>query len=81
MEEVPWELSVAASHAYRILFWQENLTDDEMPEQWKWPFEDELALHFERVQRMRDEKYGRTSSDDDGGTPMMQNEYAERFHK
>lgn len=53
---------------------------DEMPEQWKWPFEDELRLHFERVQRERDSKYGsgKDGGSDEGG---IQNEYAERFHK
>lgn len=54
---------------------------DEMPPQWKWPFEEELALHFERVQRERDAKYNKGgSSNDDDGTGI-QNEYAERFKK
>lgn len=52
--------------------------NDEMPPQWKWPFEDELSLHFERVQAARDAKYGGNSGgeEDEGG---IQNEYAERF--
>lgn len=79
VEDIPWELSVAIQHAYRVLSWQENLTEDEMPPVYMWPFEEALELHFERVDRARKDKYGSGSGDeDDGGTPMMSNELAEK---
>lgn len=63
-------------HAYRILHWQENLLEEEMPPRWMWPFEEELQLWFERVDRERRSKYGGDSSDDEEGGVMMGNELA-----
>lgn len=80
VDDISWELSVVIQHAYRILNWQENLVQEEMPPVYIWPFEEELELHFERVDKARKDKYGSGSSgdDDDGGTPMMSNELADR---
>lgn len=77
--DISWELSAVIQHAYRILNWQENLSEDEMPPVYIWPFEEELELHFERVDKARKDKYGGSSGDDDdGGTPMMSNELADK---
>lgn len=43
-----------------MLQWQENLRDEEMPPQWMWPFDEELADHFEEV--FKDRKSGGSGS-------------------
>ena len=80
VEDVPWDFMYALTHAFRILSWQENLLEEERPPEWMWPFEDELEIWFEEVDRARKEKYSTDSSGDelpDGG--YMYNEAAERF--
>lgn len=72
---MPADLTLAISHAYRVLHWQENLVEEEMPPAWMWPFEEELDSWFEEVEKSRKAKYGGGSSDDDGGV-MMENELA-----
>lgn len=49
-----------------------------MPPQYMWPFEEELELWFERVDREREARYGGGSSsyDDDETGSMMGNELA-----
>lgn len=47
-----------------------------MPPEWMWPFEDELKIHFEDVERQRDERIGRPSDGEASG-PMMSNELAQ----
>lgn len=65
----------SVQHANRVLDWQENLSGDELPPSWMWPFEDELDIWFDGVDRARKEKYGGgTSRDED--VPQMQNELA-----
>lgn len=55
----------------------ENLEAKEQPPQWMWPFEDELEKWFEKVKRLRDEKYGTSSDDDDdSGDGFTDNELA-----
>lgn len=80
IQDIPWDLSLAIDHAIRVCSWQENLIGKEMPPQWMWPFEDELELWFERVDAQRKEKYG-GGSDDDETSPMMSNEFSERFRR
>lgn len=81
VNDIPWDLSVAIEQGLRICNWQENLLDDEMPPNWMWPFDDELEIWFENVDRERAEKYGGSSSSSDvESTEMMGNELArERF--
>ena len=43
----------AVQFAGRILEWQENLTEEEMPPQWMWCFEDELEPWFDEIFRAR----------------------------
>lgn len=69
----------AVSHAYRVIGWQENLTEDECPPVWMWPFEDELEVWFEEVDRKRKDKWGGGASnddDDEAGGSMMANDFA-----
>lgn len=54
--------------------------EGEMPPYWMWPFDKELEIWFARVDRDRKERYGHTS-DQDEETPMMDNEFAERFRR
>lgn len=41
-----------------MLEWYENLTDDEIPPQWMWPFSDELERWFAQVQADREARFG-----------------------
>lgn len=70
---------MAIEHALKVCSWQENLIGKEMPPSWMWPFDDELEIWFERVDRERKEKYGGDSEDDREESPMMDNTYSERF--
>lgn len=81
IEDVPYDLALALSHASTILHWQKNLTSEEMPPQWMWPFGDELEEWFEAVEEKRKEPSdGGSSAAEDEGVPMMQNALArERF--
>lgn len=72
---MPHELVMAISHAHRILDWQENLSSDEVPPSWMWPFEDELEIWFDQVEEKRSERYG-NRGDNDTTVPMMSNEMA-----
>lgn len=73
---MPVDLFRAIQQADRILDWQANLTDEEMPPVWMWCIEDELAPWFERVHRERDEKYNRKSADTPPEGGYMENELA-----
>lgn len=63
----------AIDHGARILDWQENLTDEEMPPVHIWHIPDELEFHFERVKEDRKERFGGSGSSD---RDMDRNEYA-----
>jgi hypothetical protein len=66
----------AIAHAQTVLSWQEVLTEDEMPPEWMWPFDEELESWFEDVERKRKERYGNRGDDADSSGPMTENEYA-----
>lgn len=82
---MPFDLFKAVEHASTILHWQENLSSDEMPPEWMWSVESELAVWFERVQDERDERYGITRDRDDssgnGSGSMMRNELAKGMRR
>lgn len=42
---------MALSHADQVVSWQqnENITSEEMPPQWMWPFPEELDVWFQQV--------------------------------
>lgn len=62
VEDLPHDLAMAISHGLIILNWQENLSKDETPPEWMWPFSDELESWFEQVKRNREDKYGKSAS-------------------
>jgi hypothetical protein len=68
---VPWDLTIAIEHANRVLDWHENLMEDELPPEWMWPLDNEIASWFEGVKRQRDEKFGTSSSNGDREVDMM----------
>ena len=77
IEDIPVDLFRAIQHAERIVSWQENLMDDEMPPRWMWPFEEKLSSWFEDVKSKRN---GGESNSDSGENPsMIGNEFAQRF--
>lgn len=65
---------LAIEHAHRVLDWQENLSSEEMPPRWMWPYESELEIWFDEVEDKRKQKFGGSGSDD--AVPMMTNELA-----
>lgn len=67
---------MAIEHANRILDWQENLLEDEMPPEWMWHLDHELEPWFDEVERKREERYGARDDDRDERVPMMDNELA-----
>lgn len=80
VSECPNDLVQAISHASYILTTSENFMDeDEHPPTWKWAFQDEMKLHFERLKRKREEKFGgnKGSNDDWDTDGWHQNELAE----
>lgn len=80
IEEAPWDLSAAIAHATKIMSWMENLQRDEIPPEWMWPFDDELEIWFENVDREREARYS-GGDKEDPDKPMMGNELSERFKK
>lgn len=70
---------MAMEHANRVLDWHENLTKEEVPPEWMWPFEDELDVWFEQVEENRKAKYGvdSGSSSSSQTVPMSKNEFAQ----
>lgn len=62
----------AVQHAYRVLSWMENYTEDEMPPAWMWEFDDLLDDHFERVRDDRGLGLNDKGKDDD--VEVTQNE-------
>lgn len=52
--------------------WFENLSSEDMPPTWMWPYDDELSTWFEGVEERRKDRYGGGS---DG--PMVRNEWGE----
>lgn len=72
---------MAITHANRLLYWQENLDQDEMPPVWMQPYDEPLARHFERISEERKSRYGGDDTPSDGdedgaGMMTMVNEYA-----
>lgn len=85
IETVPHDIHSAVEHALRVLSWQENLVDDEMPPRWMWHLDWELETHFIKVEKIREQKYGgsggtsSSSSSDEGDPVWDDNVYAARF--
>lgn len=69
---MPADLSLAIDHAHRIIMWQENLPQEEMPARWMWHLEWELDEWFENVDQKRKEKYG--GDDDREQVDLMKND-------
>ncbi len=75
VEDVPYDLARALPHAHRILNWYENVSEDEMPPQWMWPFEEKLEEHFATIKANRESE---TIEDNSGAeTSLTKNELAD----
>ena len=74
VDDVNWDLAFAIEHAQTVIGWQHNLSKNEMPPRWMWPFADELNIWFEEVEANRERKY--SSSGSDTGEHMQVNELA-----
>ncbi len=72
-QDAPAELMVALQHADHILSWYENISTEEIPPTWMWPFPDELDEWFEEVALARKQKYG--GGGDDNWGDMVSNEW------
>jgi hypothetical protein len=71
IEHLTWDLAQAIEHAVRVCSWQENLMSEDMPPNWMLPFDSELELWFEEVDRRREDRYG--GGAEESGS-MMENE-------
>jgi len=69
----------AVTHAQTVLSWQENLSQDEMPPEWMWPFDEELEGWFDDVAAKRKERFG--IDDDDAGGAMTENALADEWRR
>ena len=58
--------------------WYENLTGDEIPPEWMWPFDHLVAEWLEDVKARRADRFDSNKDDDSdsGSAVMMKNEYA-----
>lgn len=65
VNEMSQDFFSAMHHANTILSWQENLTKDEVPPPWMWPFPEHLEEWFTEVEFMREQRYGGGESYDD----------------
>lgn len=71
---MPADLVGAIEHAHRIIDWQENLAEKEIPPQWMWHLDDEVGPFLEEVFRARREKYGTDEGREEA--EMMSNDLA-----
>lgn len=73
----------AIAHAHRVLSWMENLTEDEMPEEWRWPLDWEIEKWSDELKAIRAEKYGGAPKGNSDfnmtGPDWDENEYAAQF--
>lgn len=77
---IPHDLHTALEQAYRILSWQENLPEEEMPAKWQWHIDWELDTHFAEVARKREAKYGPTGDSDQQPEDLWEdNSHSARF--
>lgn len=73
--EAPADLVRAIQFANRVLAWQEDLLEEEMPPEWMWLFEDELEPWFDEVMRNRKAKFS-PDTPSSGEGEMLENEFA-----
>lgn len=59
---IPTDLFNAIEQAFRILSWQENLGQDEMPPEWTWNLDWEIEAWFKKIKIDRERKWGNGSS-------------------
>lgn len=74
IEDVPLDLLRTISHANKVLDWHENLSSDDIPPEWMWPFDDLLEEWFEDVKASH--KAGSSEVDNRTVVPMMSNDLA-----
>lgn len=84
MADLPVDFFAAYEQATRILSWQENLTEDEVPPRWMWHLDWELDAWFLDVKKRRDERFGNKPEEGYENTPESvavweDNEYSSRF--
>lgn len=71
---MPQDLFEAIAHANKVLDWFENLTTEDIPPEWMWPFSDEITIWFDDIKQ---KKADEISAGDTGDTvaPMEKNEH------
>lgn len=66
---MPHDVTAVIHHAFAILSWLENLSDEDMPPSWMWAFDEELTDWFDAIQaKHKSEMSGDETSE------MMKNE-------
>ena len=79
IDDVSNDLISAIAHASNVINWRENMSKEEVPPEWMWPFNEELDEWFDEVEFQRSQKYGGGSDADDAD--MDRNEYAKDLEK
>lgn len=74
VDEVPVDLLRAIGHANKILSWYENMSDDDIPPEWMWVFDELLEEWFDDIRKARTSDTGPTVKHTE--VPMMENELA-----
>ena len=78
LQELPAEFLDIVDHALKILYWQENLVEKEMPPFWMWHLDHELNKWFEKVKNERQGEGRMTPSGDPEELEHENNLYFER---
>ncbi len=73
IEDIPADLASAIDHGYKVISWQENMSEEEVPPRWMWHLDWELEAWFEEVDAARKAKYG-GDSDDREEVPLIKND-------
>ena len=60
IEEMPADVIRVVDHALKILYWQDNLSQKEMPPVWMWHLDHELDKWFTKIKNEREA--GRTDA-------------------
>lgn len=53
IDDIPWDLAEAISHAHKVLDWYGNLQEEDIPPEWMWPFVEEINDWFQDVKAKR----------------------------
>ena len=80
IDELSFDLMTAVQHANVVLGWRENMSPDEVPPEWMWPYTEPLTEWFEAVECERKARYG-VEPDNRDEVDMTENELAAQMRR